>query len=184
MLTPSDISYTIASTAPTNTDNRIQLNSIEYNGTDITSLLWKTALSFAPLFTAGVASGTPIVNTPHTFQTIVVTNRTTSITPTIITTMQIGDGTSAEWRSLSSSPVAICSNYPLTLSTNTLCDWSGVSVIATNSASDFAYTGTYVTWLPSATTDTTTMTGYVYYTTLGRDILYPTNSQILAPATP
>ena len=150
MLTPSDISYTIASTAPTNTDNRIQLNSIEYNGTDITSLLWKTALSFAPLFTAGVTSGTPIVNTPHTFQTIVVTNRTTSITPTIITTMQIGDGSIAEWRSLTSSPVALCTNYNFSIATDPICAWDGISSIATASDTDFTYTGTYTTWLPDA----------------------------------
>ncbi len=94
--------------------------------------------------------------------------------------MQIGDGSSAEWRSLSSSPITVCSNYPLTLTINTLCDWSGVSVIATNSASDFAYTGTYTTWLPSAVTETTTMTGYIYYTTLGKDILY---SNTMTPIT-
>lgn len=71
----TDTTYTIASTAPTNIDNMIQLDSIEYNGVDIASPLWKTALSFTPLFTATVSSAdAPIVNTPHTFETTVTPN--------------------------------------------------------------------------------------------------------------
>lgn len=124
-LNTSDITYTITSTAPTNADNTIQLESIIYNITDIASLLWKAPLVFDPLFTASVSSlDAPVVNTPHTFQTDVTPDGTTTITPTVITTMQIGDGSAAEWRSLSSSPAAICSNYPLTLTLDPLCDWS------------------------------------------------------------
>lgn len=124
-LNTSDITYTITSTAPTNVDNTIQLESIIYNITDIASLLWKAPLVFDPLFTASVSSlDAPVVNTPHTFQTDVTPDGTTTITPTVITTMQIGDGSAAEWRSLSSSPAAICSNYPLTLTLDPLCDWS------------------------------------------------------------
>lgn len=92
--------------------------------------------------------------------------------------MQIGDGSMAEWRSLTSSPIANCSNYPLTLTTDTLCDWSNVSSIATTSVSGFAYTGTYTTWLPDAPSELTTMTGYIYYKYGATDVLYglPTSS--------
>lgn len=124
----------------------------------------------------------PIVNTPHTFETQ-ITGTHPTITPTIITTMQIGDGSMAEWRSLSSDPTAECSNYPMTLTMNPLCDWSGVSVIATSSVSGFAYTGTYTTWLPSAATDMTTMTGYIYYHNGVTDILYSLSNTPIDAAT-
>lgn len=108
-------------------------------------------------------------------------NKTTSIIPTIIPTMLIGDGSAAEWRSLSSSPIEECSNYPFTLATDALCDWSGVSSIATLSSSDFAYTGTYTTWLPD--TDTTTIGGYIYYNNGTSDVLYDMASPPIAAAT-
>jgi hypothetical protein len=184
-LNATDITYTIASTAPTNIDNIIQLNSIEYNGSDISLPGWKTAIIFDPLFTATISSAdTPIANTPHTFETTVTKNDpTTMITPTIIATMRIGDGATAEWRSLSSSPAAICSNYPLTITANHLCDWSSASVIATRSAIPFAYTGTYTTWLPDAPGETTTMTGYIYYNNGISDILYSLSNPTISAAT-
>jgi hypothetical protein len=182
-LTPADITYTIASTAPTNATNQVQLDSIIYNwGPDISVAWWRIPLSFTPLFTAAVATAdTPIVNTPHTFETDVSTHKTTTIIPTIITTMLIGDGSAAEWRSLSSSPTQVCSNYPFTLTTDPLCDWSGVSSIATPSVSDFAYTGTYIRWVSS--TDTTTLGGYIYYNNGVSDILYSMTNNSIAAAT-
>ena len=145
---------------------------------------WRAPLNFAPLFVSTISTlHAPVINTPHTFETAVTTNIPTTLTPTIITTMQIGDGSSAEWRSLTSAPSAACSNYPFTNTTYFLCDWSGVSSIATVSSSDFAYTGTYTTWLPDAAGETTTMTGYVYYNNGSSDILYSTHSSTIIAAT-
>jgi hypothetical protein len=185
-LTPTDITYTISSTAPTNPNNEIALKSIRYNGTDITLAWWRVPLTFVPLFVASIDAGStaPIINTPHIFQTNMTKNGTTTITPTVITTMQIGDGSIAEWRSLTSSPLAVCSNYPLTISMSPLCDWSGVSSIVTSSVSSFGYTGTYTTWLPDATGESTTMTGYIYYNNGISDILYVTDSNITDAASP
>jgi hypothetical protein len=184
-LNTSDIIYTVQSTAPTNTDNKIQLNSIEYNGgTDIALPGWKTPLDFVALFTATVSTpDAPIVNTPHTFEIGVVKNGTTIIIPTIITTMQIGDGSDAEWRSLSSVPIAKCSNYPFTIATDPICDWSNISSIATISATPFTSTGTYTTWLPDAPSEPTTMTGYIYYRNGTSDVLYMTQVGNIAAAT-
>jgi hypothetical protein len=111
----------------------------------------------------------------------VSTHKTTTIIPTIITTMLIGDGSAAEWRSLSSSPIEECSNYPFTLTTDPLCDWPGVSSISTISVSDFAYTGTYIRWVSN--TDTTTLGGYIYYNNGASDILYSMASPPIAAAT-
>lgn len=88
----ADINYTISSTAPSNTiDNVIKLDSVVYSsgGTDTTLLFNKTALIFAPLFTAQVsATSAPVINTPYTFTTD-ITGTYPGITPTIISTLQI-----------------------------------------------------------------------------------------------
>lgn len=182
----TDTIYTIASTAPTNiTDNIIRLNSIEYNaGADITLPGWRSPLSFVPMYEALVDASDPIVvNTPYTFATTITKNDTaTTITPTIITTLQIGDGSSAEWRDLSSAPpVFQCANYPTSIATDPLCDWSSVSSIATLSVSDFSFTGTYTNWLSS--TDTTGIETYIYYRNSGIDILYNSNASNTLSAT-
>lgn len=129
------------------------------------------------------ASDPIVVNTPYTFATTITKNDiATTITPTIITTLQIGDGSSAEWRDLSSAPPAFrCANYPTSIATDPLCDWSSVSSIATLSVSDFSFTGTYTTWLSS--TDTTDIETYIYYRNSGIDILYNSNVSATVAAT-
>ncbi len=183
-LNTSDITYTVQSTAPTNTNNEITLNSIEYNGSGMTLPIWRVPLDFVPLFASSVSSSDPpIINTPNTFEMSVVQNSTTVIIPTIITTMQIGDGSDAEWRSLGSTPTAKCSNYPFTIATDPICDWSNISSIATISATPFTSTGTYTTWLPDAPSEPTTMTGYIYYRNGTSDVLYMTQVGNIAAAT-
>ncbi len=183
-LNTSDITYILHSTAPTNAGNEITLNTVQYNGSDITLPIWRVPLDFVPLFTSSISStDPPIVNTPHTFEMNIVRNGSTAIVPTLITTMQIWDGSSAEWRSLSSAPAAKCSNYPFTLATDPICDWNNLSSIATISSTPFVSTGTYTTWLASPVSEATTMTGYIYYSNGLSDILYITNIGSIPPAT-
>jgi hypothetical protein len=182
----NDIIYTISSTAPTNLNNEIKLVSIKYIDTTInnTLSLWSsTPLTFEPPFTATVISAPPIIGQVTTFSGI-VTGNIANITPTIISTFQIGDGIKAEWRSLGSIPTATCTNIPSNYSSpiSSLCDWSGVSSIATMTGSDFSFTGKYMMnmWY-TATPENTSVKTYIYYKTPdNKDILYNSQSNTLA----
>ncbi len=184
-LNTADTVYTIASTAPTDAvNNVIQLESLKYNaGSDMALPAWKSTLIFSPMYAASVmSSGTPVVNTPHTFVTTVTKNDTTStLIPTVITTLRVGTLAIDQWKSLTSMPAQICANYPSTMASDNLCDWGGVSSIATSSASDFVFTGTYTTL--SAIPEATDIKNYIYYRIGVIDILYETNPATIANAT-
>ncbi len=188
-LLSSDPTYTIASTAPTNTtDNIIQLDSIKYLSWGIESSLVPTgtALNFLPLFTASTSSpNPPIVWVPNLFLTTVTQYSPTAIVPTILATLKIWTGDSADWRTLSSSPVAICTNYPLDAGSNNLCDWndSYVSSIATSTGTSFTFTGTYTTWALFTVSEPTVLKNYIYYQSGGTEILYSMPPKIIRDAT-
>lgn len=56
-----------------------------------------------------------------------------------------------------------------------------VSVIATKTASNFAFTGTYTSWSTSA--ESTAIQNYIYYKNGATEILYPTSSTTANAAT-
>jgi hypothetical protein len=163
----SDITYTIASTAPTNDDNEIKLSSIQYINSTINNnlTLWSSVPIFDPPYTATVTSLPPVINQINTFSGV-VTGAISGTTPTIISTLQIGDGTKAEWHSLGSIPTATCTNIPSNYSSpiSSLCDWSWVSSIATPTGSDFTFTGTYHSIIPNPPQEKTIVKTYIYYT--------------------
>jgi hypothetical protein len=179
------INYDIASTAPTNsTDNIISLYSIKYSsgGTDTPIILWSsTPLTFDPPYTATITSLRPVIGAVNTFSGV-VTGNIAGINPTIISTLQIEDGSKAEWKNLGSTPPATCTNIPSDYSSPIppLCDWSGVSSIATMTASDFTFTGTYHKLIPTPPQEKTTVKTYIYYKTAdNKDILYNSQSSTL-----
>ncbi len=182
----SDFSYSIASEAPTNTtDNVIRLDSIKYLSGGVETLLITTTaiLDFTAPYTASTTTGTPIIGVPNTFTTTVVKHDITStIAPTIISTLLIGDGSNAEWRTLSSIPVAACVREPFATVTNTLCDWSGISsIIATQTGSDYPFFATYTGKIPSPPLESTDLNTYIYYKIGTNDILYKMWGTSIAP---
>jgi hypothetical protein len=185
----TDFIYDIASLAPTNaTDNIIKLDSISYiSGTTETVIVpANSPLSFIPLFTASTSStAVPIIGVTNTFSSIVTKNDpSTIITPYIISTLVIGDGTNAEWRTLSSNPIAQCSHEPYTSLTHpidNLCDWNFVSSIATQTGSDFDFLATYTGRVPTPPLESTILKTYVYYNNGSIDILYPLPDTTINP---
>jgi hypothetical protein len=71
-----------------------------------------------------------------------------------------------------STPTAECVNYPFTIAINSLCDWSSVSSIATRTAFDHTYTGTYTNWVANPPLQSSQLKTYIYYNLSGIDILY------------
>ncbi len=182
----TDTVYTIASEAPTDTtDNIIKLDSIKYLSWAVETLLVpaNADLVFDPLYTASTSTATPIIGVPNTFTTTVVKNDAAStIIPNIISTMLIGDGSNAEWRTLSSTPAAQCIHDPFTPITHPLCDWDGVSSIATQTGSDFTFLATYTGLIPTPPLESTELKTYIHYNN-GTDILYKLPDTIIAPPT-
>ncbi|MBX9809184.1 hypothetical protein K2X92_02220 [Candidatus Gracilibacteria bacterium] len=176
----SDITYSIASNAPTNsTDNIIQLESITYTSGGVDSSVSGVGLFliFDPLYGITINSGTPTIAVPNTFNVTVTKNDISStIVPNIISTLLINDGISAEWRSLSSMPAAICAHEVGTAWSNDLCDWTDVSSIATSIDTDFTFVGTYTARIPNPPPETSHIDSYVHYTIGPYDILYKGDS--------
>ena len=178
--------YTISSTAPTGTNNDIGLASVSYLATDIALGSWKSPLIFAPIYTASTTIlWSPTVNRGTQFDTRVTKNDpSTTLTPTVISTLRVGTTSSSKWWNLSSTPAARCVNYPLTATLDDLCDWDMVSTIATVSGSDFVYTGTYTSPLREPLLEPTILTSMIYYTLGSKEILYQTaSSSIGSPTT-
>lgn len=190
----TDISYSISSTAPTNTDNKISLQSIEYNSgaLPIPLALPSPSIDFSPLFSANVPYNPipPVISKPYGFS-IDVTSAptTTTIIPYFITTLKIGDSSYSEWKTLSSDPIIECINYQWATASNNLCAWNIVldekASIATKTTSSFILTGTYLGLLGvlNPPLEETTIKTYVYYNNWGKEILYNTYSGDTAPAT-
>lgn len=179
--------YAIASNAPSNiTDNIIKIDSVIYESgwIDTPITITHPNLIFTPIYSANINTLAPILGTPHTFNATVTKNDvTTVITPTIITTLQIGAGLFSTWESISSLPVETCTH--ITFPINTLCDWSGIwlSSIATSSNSNFVFTGTYTSILPTPPLETTSLKSYIHYTMSGNDVLYKTQDITIAAGT-
>lgn len=187
-----DINYIITSTAPTSSPNNIiQLNTAEYisGATNTPIPLPKPPIEFSPLYTATITSPMipPVISTPYPFETIITGSHPT-ITPTIISTLLIGDGSKSIWKDLTSDPTLICANwFPTTPPiTPDLCDWLGnrISTIATQTTSNFTFTGTYIGDIANPDLEGSTINTYIYYHTGTNDILYRGSPElILAPAT-
>jgi hypothetical protein len=100
--------------------------------------------------------------------------------------MQIGDGSMAEWRSLSLRSTPDCTKEPMSFGID-ICDWGSVadplSVIATSSVSGFAYTGTYTGIIPAPPSESTTIENYIYYNDGTSDILYSLSNPDIDAAT-
>lgn len=186
-----DFQYAIASSAPTNINNNIKLESIKYLSWATESILIpaNVPLIFVPLFTASTSSATPIIGVANTFSSLVTENGLpTLITPYIISTLLIGDGSNSEWRTLSSSPVAQCTHEPsrsITRPQDDLCEWeSRLSSIATQTGSDFSFLATYTAIAPTPSLESTTLQTYIYYKTGTTDILYQLpDTGVVAPIT-
>lgn len=71
-----------------------------------------------------------------------------------------------------STPSAECVNYPFNIVFNSLCDWNGVSSIATRTGFDYTYTGTYTNWVVNPPLQSSQLKMYIYYNLSGNDILY------------
>ncbi len=82
-----------------------------------------------------------------------------------------------------STPIAECANYPFTIATSGLCDWRGVSSIATRTAFDYTYTGTYTNWVANPPLQSTQLKTYIYYNSGGTDVLYGVPDSTLPMAT-
>lgn len=184
-----DINYTIASTAPTTSlitspNNIIQLNTTEYiSGAIHTPIpLPKPPIEFSPIYIANITPpiAPPVIGTPYSFETI-ITGSHPSITPTVINTLLIGDGSKSIWKDLISDPTLICTNWSPSIPSNTLCDWLGnrISTIATQTASNFIFTGSYVGDIANPDLEGSTINTYIYYHTGTKDILYR-SSPVLA----
>ena len=174
-----DITYHIASSAPTNTtDNIIKLDSINYKSgstsTPITPTNISLTLKFDPLFTVSINSiDSPVLDQPYVFSGVITKNDPTSgIVPTIITTLKVGAGMSSAWTGMISDPGALCTKYHMQGSVDPLCDWDDVSSLAVSATSGFTFTGTYtsIVWF-TPPTESTTIGTYIYYNS-GTETLY------------
>jgi hypothetical protein len=184
----SDLTYNIASTAPTNSDNKISLDSVIYvsGSVDAPLLFTPPDFRFDPIYTASVSSSDPIAWEPHPFHTDITKNDiSTTITPTVVSTLKIGGTWDDKWRTLSSNPTEICTNYPLTPSTIDFCNWSNwdISIIATESSTSFGFTGTYTSLNIGFPFENTHIDNYVYYKIGGDDIFYKSTTATIGTAT-
>lgn len=103
----------------------------------------------------------------------------------MVSTLKIGGGTNAEWRTLSGDPVEVCANYPATSSIIDLCEWNDitVSIIATESSASFGFTGTYTGLYVDPPLENTHIDSYVYYNNGTNDIFYKSTSSNIGTAT-
>jgi hypothetical protein len=128
---------------------------------------------FDPLYGITVSSGVPTIAVPNTFNVTVTKNDIAStIIPNIVSTLVINDGISAEWRSLSSVPGAICAHEVATAVSDPLCDWTDVSSIATLVDNDFTFNSTYTARIPNPPLETSYVDTYVQYMNGPITILY------------
>ena len=175
----SDLTYSIASSAPTNIDNTIILDNItHHSGSTMTVVaLPKNPLIFKPIYRSSINPWSPTIGTPNTFTvTLSKDDPSTTVTPDSIHTLKIAGWANAEWRNISGSPAENCVNYPDTYNPNPLCDWSSVSSIAITTSSPISFTGTYTTLIPNPPLESTHIDSYIHYNDGGTEVLYKSDT--------
>ncbi len=153
-----DILYSIASYAPTNPENVIQLQGIDYTTTPtgvIIPITWldTSALTFNPWYTATLSNPIPEIHIgeKHEFKVDVTRKWGRTDTPAqIFSFLTIGDWLFAAFRDFTSWEWFVCEWYYQDLPTTWECVWPQVkdfsfpSVLkVTTSASSFMFTGSY-----------------------------------------
>jgi len=155
-LSGQDILYSIASIAPTDADNMIQLESINYISSTWATIpiTWidTTPLTFTPWFTV---TTTPVpaeihVWEDHSFSIVTSTNSTrVDTSPQIYTFLMIGDGLFWAFRDFTSTNTIDCQWYPQDPPTTGMCNWPMFqwyiipSVLKVTTPANFSFTGSY-----------------------------------------
>jgi hypothetical protein len=175
-LSMSDITYSIASMAPTDASNTLVLDEIKYTSpTGVVSTFSDTgAVTFAKPYTATITPPTTLLlGTTNHFVGALSTLTPESLSPELITTLLIGDGLFANMSDLISDPAGTSKADDI--------DWMmGVSnpssiTIPTLPAS-FWFTGTYSPYTAYPELEKLAYQSLIHYQIWGIDVIYPVAS--------
>ena len=177
-----DISYSIASIAPTSTIDTLTLSWVIYTDTlwvqtDIAPIAWKAPLDFAPWYTTTLSAIAPIVVwSPVEFTTgyAHTTSAPTPTQPRAIYSLLIGGGSYASLQSFMSPSTISCAKYSGSFGMGE-CSWMSLPDTAIISTDALSFSGVY-SGLYDPPPETVSYESYIRYMIWGVTVLYPSSA--------